>query len=174
MADRNKKVCKTIRKILLLTGMVFSLSTESILASASALPMANEEEVLTDGQSDVQDALSVEDGEEISVENSVETPEEVPDEPIGEQEESENVNSPEESVAVEEGLEWEDAPLEFYEAQEDGLYQFLCRLYEKILQRPGDPYLQLFKAVILVLTHSSSFRPALFQQIGRASCRERV
>ncbi|MEI3279738.1 MAG: hypothetical protein V8R46_02600 [Eubacterium ramulus] len=63
MADRNKKVCKTIRKILLLTGMVFSLSTESILASASALPMANEEEVLTDGQSDVQDALSVEDGD---------------------------------------------------------------------------------------------------------------
>ncbi|MEI3279737.1 MAG: DUF4214 domain-containing protein [Eubacterium ramulus] len=64
--------------------------------------------------------------------------ENVPDEPIGEQEESENVNSPEESAAVEEGLEWEDAPLEFYEAQEDGLYQFLCRLYEKILQRPGD------------------------------------
>ena len=158
MADRNKKVCKTIGKILLLTGMVFSLSTESILASASALPMANEEEVLADGQSDVQDALSVEDEDGTSVENAMEASEEVPDEideagndasrensaengpdePIGEQEESGDVNSPEESAAVEEGMEWEDAPLEFYEVQEDGLYQFLCRLYEKILQRPGD------------------------------------
>ena len=70
MADRNKKMCKTVRKILLLTGMVFSLSTESILASASALPMANGEEVLTDGQSDVQDALPVEDEDGTSVENA--------------------------------------------------------------------------------------------------------
>lgn len=74
-------------------------------------------------------------GNDASRENSVENG---PDEPIGEQEESGDVNSPEESAAVEEGMEWEDAPLEFYEAQEDGLYQFLCRLYEKILQRPGD------------------------------------
>ena len=148
MADRNKKVCKTIRKILFLTGMFFSLSTESILASASALTPENVEEVLTDGQSDVQDALPVEDGEETFVKNPMEDErddasgedltENGTDEPLGERKASADVNALEESDGAEEGVKWEDAPLEFYEAQEDGLYQFLCRLYEKILQRAGD------------------------------------